>query len=97
MVLAPFNAIILSLAIYAEFELYFDLACRVRRPGFQFTSIDSHSAFQNTHPNFPLLFNINNFAFAETPPTSNPCPLDPVIRITVAKLLTSICIQLHIL
>jgi hypothetical protein len=97
MVLAPFNTIILSLTVYAQSELYFDLACRVRRPGFQLISIDSHSMLQNTHLNVPLLFNINNFASAEAPPASNPCTFDPNVQITVRNLVTGICIQLHIL
>ncbi|KAJ7928155.1 major facilitator superfamily domain-containing protein [Mycena leptocephala] len=92
MVLTPLSYIILSSTVGAQVELFTDLACRVHRPEFQLTSIDSRSMSPKILPNSLSSVNIivDNPDSAEMTPAFTPCSSDPVVQAAVAKLTTVI-------
>ncbi|KAJ7928150.1 major facilitator superfamily domain-containing protein [Mycena leptocephala] len=99
MALTPLSYIILSSTVGAQVELFTDLACRVHRPEFQLTSIDSRSMSPKILPNSlsSVKIIVNNPDFAEMTPAFTPCSSDPAVQAAVAKLTTVITTVMGIL
>jgi hypothetical protein len=97
MALTPLSYIILLSTVGAQVELFTDLACRVHRPEFQLTSIDSRSMSPKILPNSlsSVKIIVDNPDSAEMTPAFTPCSSDPAVQAAVAKLTTGICFQLR--